>query len=97
MTQIGKVPGVAPGGEGGLLGLALSPDFASDRMVYAYFTTESDNRIARMRYDEQQTAGQQLGAPDTVFRGIPKGADPQRRPDRLRPGQDALRGDGRDR
>ncbi|MFD0353871.1 PQQ-dependent sugar dehydrogenase [Streptomyces sp. NPDC127110] len=73
VTQIGRVPGVAPGGEGGLLGLALSPDFASDRMVYAYFTTESDNRIARMRYDEQRPAGQQLGAPDTVLRGIPKG------------------------
>nr|WP_242438695.1 PQQ-dependent sugar dehydrogenase [Streptomyces sp. CB00455] len=73
VTEIGEVPGVSPGGEGGLLGLALSPSFASDRLVYAYFTTESDNRIARMRYDEQRPAGQQLGAPDTVFRGIPKG------------------------
>ncbi|MFD3697897.1 PQQ-dependent sugar dehydrogenase [Streptomyces sp. NPDC058646] len=73
VTEIGEVPGVAPGGEGGLMGLALSPSFASDRLVYAYFTTESDNRIARMRYDEQRAAGQQLGAPDTVFRGIPKG------------------------
>ncbi|MEV7542145.1 PQQ-dependent sugar dehydrogenase [Streptomyces sp. NPDC089915] len=73
VTPIGRVPGVAPGGEGGLLGLALSPAFASDRLVYAYFTTESDNRIARMRYDEQRPPGQQLGAPDTVLRGIPKG------------------------
>ncbi|MEV6951626.1 PQQ-dependent sugar dehydrogenase [Streptomyces sp. NPDC051183] len=73
VTPIGKVPGVAPGGEGGLLGLALSPSFASDHMVYVYFTTESDNRIARLRYDDQRPAGQQLGAPDTVFRGIPKG------------------------
>lgn len=73
VTRIGSVPGVAPGGEGGLLGLALSPNFASDRMVYAYFTTEGDNRIARMLYDERRPAGQQLGAPDTVFRGIPKG------------------------
>ncbi|MGW7438000.1 PQQ-dependent sugar dehydrogenase [Streptomyces sp. NPDC054849] len=73
VTQIGRVPGVAPGGEGGLMGLALSPGFASDRLVYVYFTTESDNRIARLRYDEQRPAGQQLGAPDTVFRGIPKG------------------------
>ncbi|WP_411101747.1 PQQ-dependent sugar dehydrogenase [Streptomyces sp. cmx-4-9] len=73
VTQIGKVPGVAPGGEGGLLGLALSPSFATDHLVYAYFTTESDNRIARLRYDEKRPAGQQLGAPDTVFRGIPKG------------------------
>lgn len=72
-TELGTVPGVSPGGEGGLLGLALSPDFASDRMVYAYFTTASDNRIARMLYDEGKPAGQQLGAPDTVLRGIPKG------------------------
>lgn len=73
VTPVGKVPGVAPGGEGGLMGLALSPSFASDLMVYVYFTTESDNRIARLRYDEKRPAGEQLGAPDTVFRGIPKG------------------------
>ncbi|MEU7063106.1 PQQ-dependent sugar dehydrogenase [Streptomyces sp. NPDC046161] len=73
VTRIGEVPGVAPGGEGGLLGLALSPSFASDHLVYAYFTTESDNRIARMRYDPGRAPGQQLGAPDTILRGIPKG------------------------
>lgn len=72
-TLIGSVPGVAPAGEGGLLGLAVSPSFASDHQVYAYFTTESDNRIARMLYDEQKPPDQQLGAPDTVLRGIPKG------------------------
>ncbi|CAL9307569.1 hypothetical protein SUDANB25_04255 [Streptomyces sp. SudanB25_2051] len=73
LTVLGEVPGVAPGGEGGLLGIALSPAFAEDHLVYAYFTTESDNRIARMLYDESRPAGQQLGAPDTVLRGIPKG------------------------
>ncbi|QNP75703.1 PQQ-dependent sugar dehydrogenase [Streptomyces roseirectus] len=72
-SEAGEVAGVAPDGEGGLLGLALSPGFASDRMVYAYFTSESDNRIVRMRYDEREPAGRRLGAPDTVFRGIPKG------------------------
>ncbi|MEU6991223.1 PQQ-dependent sugar dehydrogenase [Streptomyces sp. NPDC046465] len=72
-TELGTVPGVAPGGEGGLLGLALSPSYASDHLVYAYFTTESDNRIARMLYEEAKPSGEQLGAPDTVFKGIPKG------------------------
>ncbi|MEO3977216.1 PQQ-dependent sugar dehydrogenase [Streptomyces sp. CAU 1734] len=72
-TVIGSVPGVAAQGEGGLMGLALSPGFASDRMVYAYFTTASDNRIARMLYDDRKAAGRQLGAPDTVLRDIPKG------------------------
>ncbi|WP_438291520.1 PQQ-dependent sugar dehydrogenase [Streptomyces sp. HUAS TT7] len=72
-TAVGSVPGVDHQGEGGLLGLALSPSYASDHLLYAYFTTESDNRIARMIYDPQRPAGQQLGAPDTILRGIPKG------------------------
>ncbi|RFU88197.1 PQQ-dependent sugar dehydrogenase [Streptomyces triticagri] len=72
-TLLGSVPGVASDGEGGLMGLALSPTFGSDHLVYAYFTTESDNRIVRMLYDEKKPNGGQLGAPDTVFKGIPKG------------------------
>ncbi|MEU7722271.1 PQQ-dependent sugar dehydrogenase [Streptomyces tibetensis] len=72
-TELGEVPGVSAAGEGGLLGIALSPDYASDRMVYAYFTSASDNRIVRMIYDGRKPSGEQLGAPDTVFKGIPKG------------------------
>ncbi|PJE95902.1 glucose sorbosone dehydrogenase [Streptomyces carminius] len=72
-TELGSVPGVDPDGEGGLLGIALSPDFAEDRYVYAYFTSASDNRIVRMRYDADREAGRQLDAPSTVLRGIPKG------------------------
>ncbi|MGY5032044.1 PQQ-dependent sugar dehydrogenase [Streptomyces sp. 900116325] len=72
-TLLGTVPGVSPAGEGGLLGIAISPTYASDHLVYAYFTTGSDNRIARMRYDEHGDAGRQLGAPRTILRGIPKG------------------------
>ncbi|MFF8917076.1 PQQ-dependent sugar dehydrogenase [Streptomyces sp. NPDC015032] len=74
-TLLGTVPGVSPGGEGGLLGIAVSPTYGSDHLVYAYFTTASDNRIARMQYDENGTTpGRLLGAPDTILRGIPKGS-----------------------
>lgn len=72
-TEVGSVPGVAPGGEGGLLGLAVSPTYGTDHLVYAYFTTASDNRIARMVHDEKRPAGDRLGAPDVILRGIPKG------------------------
>jgi glucose/arabinose dehydrogenase len=72
-TELGKVSGVSHAGEGGLLGIALSPDFASDHMIYAYFTSGSDNRIVRMLYDAKKPAGEQLGAPDTIFKGIPMG------------------------
>lgn len=51
----------------------MSSAFGADHQVYAYFTTASDNRIARMNYDEKRPPGNQLGAPDTIFKGIPKG------------------------
>ena len=69
--MLGKVPGVVPNGEGGLLGLALSPHFSADRYLYIYFTAADDNRIARLRVD-QTSAGLQLGAPDVIFTAIPK-------------------------
>jgi glucose/arabinose dehydrogenase len=43
------VPGVSAVGEGGLLGLAVSPHFSRDKLVFAYLTSGSDNRIVRFR------------------------------------------------
>lgn len=59
-----EVPGVTPSGEGGLLGLAVSPTFATDDLVYAYVTAAADNRIVSFRLDG--------GAPKVVFEGIAK-------------------------
>lgn len=67
-AQVGTVPGVVHDGEGGLLGIALSPTYSRDRLVYAYLTTARDNRIVRMRY-----ARGRLGAPQGVIDGIPAG------------------------
>jgi glucose/arabinose dehydrogenase len=67
-SAVGTVPGVADNsGEGGLLGIALSPNFATDAYVYAYLTSATDNRIVRMMYRNGS-----LGAPSPVFTGIPK-------------------------
>lgn len=71
-TTLGKVPGVVPAGEGGLLGLALSPQFATDRYLYAYLTTQDDNRVARLTVDAGDGGSLSLGQPQTVFSGIPK-------------------------
>ncbi|MGH8893364.1 MAG: PQQ-dependent sugar dehydrogenase, partial [Actinomycetes bacterium] len=57
-------PGV---GEGGLLGLALHPDFPTNRLVYAYLSTRDDNRIVRMRY-----AGGEVGKREVILAGIPR-------------------------
>ncbi len=53
-TVVATIDGVAPGGEAGLLGLAVSPAYAEDGLVYVYFTTAADNRIARLRLDSPQ-------------------------------------------
>ena len=47
--QVGTVPDVDDDGEGGLLGLALDPSYDETSFVYAYLTTDTDNRIVRFR------------------------------------------------
>jgi glucose/arabinose dehydrogenase len=49
-------------GEGGSLGLAVSPDYEQDGYVYAYYTTEEDNRVVRFRLGEE---------PEPILTGIP--------------------------
>ncbi|WP_353950736.1 PQQ-dependent sugar dehydrogenase [Knoellia sp. S7-12] len=46
-SSLGTINGVDAGGEGGLLGIAVSPTFASDQTVHLYFTARDDNRIVR--------------------------------------------------
>jgi glucose/arabinose dehydrogenase len=53
-----------PAGEGGLLGLAITPD---ESRVFAYYTAAEDNRIVAMSWD-----GRALGEPELIFDGIPK-------------------------
>jgi glucose/arabinose dehydrogenase len=67
---LGTVPGVVPGGEGGLLGLAV-PEGADDGVLYAYATTEQDNRVLRVDTSGAQGSGGDLPA-ETVLDGIPK-------------------------
>ena len=52
------------GGETGLLGLALHPQFESNRLLYAYLSTDADNRIVRMTVDGR------LGEPEPIVTGI---------------------------
>lgn len=58
------VPGVDTTGDGGLLGLALSPTFAEDGLLYAYLTTATDARVVRFPIG---------GTPNPVVTGIPRG------------------------
>ncbi|GAB3653458.1 PQQ-dependent sugar dehydrogenase [Glycomyces tarimensis] len=57
---------VHPDGEGGLLGLAVSPEFDQDHTVYLYYTTEDDNRIATIDLESDAD-------PEPILTGIPSG------------------------
>jgi glucose/arabinose dehydrogenase len=47
--EVMRLTSVEAAGEAGLLGLAVSPAYADDHFVYAYYTSERDNRIVRFR------------------------------------------------
>ena len=68
VRTVGRLAAARPQGEAGLLGLAVSPTYDEDSFVYAYLSTDSDNRVVRMRYD-----GRSLGEPEVVLDGIPNG------------------------
>jgi glucose/arabinose dehydrogenase len=68
VRPVGRVAGVRPQGEAGLLGLAASPSYAEDKLVYAYLSTADDNRVVTMSYD-----GQRLGPAEPILTGIPNG------------------------
>ncbi|MBX9471901.1 PQQ-dependent sugar dehydrogenase [Microcella sp.] len=66
---VGSVPGVVPGGEGGLLGIAARD--TETPYLYAYLTAANDNRIVRMPLTGAPgTYG--LGGVEVLLAGIPK-------------------------
>ncbi|WP_109637842.1 PQQ-dependent sugar dehydrogenase [Lentzea atacamensis] len=67
-TVIGKIPGaMGTGGEGGALGIEVSPNWASDRFIYVYHTYSGGNRLVRAQFD-----GAQLSNWTTLLDGVPK-------------------------
>lgn len=61
--EVRTVDGVAARGEGGLLGITVHGGF-----LYAYVTTDTDNRVLRYALD-----GPEVGEPEVILDGLPKG------------------------
>lgn len=70
VSQVGTVSAARPSGEGGLLGIAVSPRFRTDRAVFVYFTAGSENRIARYTLG----ADGRLATGRVILDGIPAGS-----------------------
>ncbi|GAB3070395.1 PQQ-dependent sugar dehydrogenase [Nocardioides zeae] len=67
VIEAGEFPEAEGADEAGLLGVAVSPEFAEDRQLYFYLTTADDNRVVRRTLTEDGTLGEQ----EAVLTGIP--------------------------
>ncbi|MGV9885243.1 PQQ-dependent sugar dehydrogenase [Streptomyces sp. NPDC003006] len=66
--RLGTVPeSQTTGGEGGVMGVAVDPDWAANHYVYVMHTSTEGNRIARMTYD-----GTALSGYKPLLKGIKK-------------------------
>lgn len=94
VSEVGTVNDVDPSSEGGLLGLAVDPQYPSRPYIYAYYSSGDDNRIARITYQDNKLSDQQV-----ILEGIP--SSPIHNGGRLRFGPDGFlyagTGDGSDR
>ena len=71
VTEIAKLKNATEIGEGGLLGIALHPDFSENNYVYFYYTYSSSgdntlNRVVRMTYSDKS-----LGSEEIIVDKIP--------------------------
>jgi glucose/arabinose dehydrogenase len=63
ITPVQTIDEAEAGGEGGLLGIAISPEYANDGLIFVYYSAASDNRIARLRLGDR---------PEPILTGIPR-------------------------
>jgi glucose/arabinose dehydrogenase len=63
VTELRRLNEVRASGDGGLLGIAVSPGYATDKTLFVYYSTDQDNRIGRLAGD---------GRLEPVLTGIPR-------------------------
>lgn len=70
-TPLFTISDIEPGGESGLMGLTLHPNFKENRLLYlayAYEDTRGEKNVRIVRYKE---TGETLIEPKTIIEGIP--------------------------
>lgn len=64
VDTVERISGIDARGEGGLLGIAVSPSYDEDGLVFAYITTKTDARVVRFALGER---------PRPILTGLPRG------------------------
>jgi aldose sugar dehydrogenase len=67
-TQLASINDVKVAGEGGLMGLAVDPDFLTNRFIYTCYNTVSDIRVVRWKVDDKVT---ELTDKQPIVTGMP--------------------------
>jgi glucose/arabinose dehydrogenase len=66
VTEVQRLSEVQPSGDGGLLGIAVSPKYATDKTVFVYYSTAKDNRVGKLVLK---------GKLQPILTGIPRSPD----------------------
>ena len=66
VDEVQRLSEAVAGGDGGLLGIAVSPAYETDETVFVYYSTEKDNRVAKLKLG---------GTPEPILTGIPRSAN----------------------
>ncbi|MEO7351194.1 MAG: PQQ-dependent sugar dehydrogenase [Marmoricola sp.] len=70
VREVGQVEQARANNEAGLLGVAVSPSYAADHLVFLYASTEEDNRVLRTTFRNGK-----LGKITPILTGIPLGTN----------------------
>ncbi|WP_433297210.1 PQQ-dependent sugar dehydrogenase [Actinoplanes sp. CA-030573] len=66
VTEVQRLSEVQASGDGGLLGIAVSPKYTTDKTIFVYYSTAKDNRIGKLVLK---------GKLQPILTGIPRSAD----------------------
>jgi glucose/arabinose dehydrogenase len=66
VTEVQRLSEVQPSGDGGLLGIAVSPKYKTDKTVFVYYSTAKDNRVGKLVLK---------GKLQPILTGIPRSRD----------------------
>jgi glucose/arabinose dehydrogenase len=66
VTELRRLDEVRASGDGGLLGIAVSPAYETDKTLFVYYSTDLDNRIGKLAGD---------GKLEPILTGIPRSAE----------------------
>jgi glucose/arabinose dehydrogenase len=66
VTELRRLNEVRAAGDGGLLGIAVSPGYKTDKTLFVYYSTDHDNRIGKLVGEGQL---------EPILTGIPRSAE----------------------